>query len=725
MPATIRAVRSRSTCRRPVARGFTLIEMLISVALVLMMMLLFAEIFGLASESITLQRALAHNDQQVRSFSTIIREDLKKRTYRKATPFDPSEEQEFQVTPFANRDGYFYISLNDPDNSTDNILQFTVQSSIKIQSGDDSEYYGRATGLVQNDPAVALNLADDHVRQNSRQPEHDDGETQINSTGTSSAAEITYYVRGSRLYRRVSLLRDPVSGQSGVQPRMSWDTFGNQRLTTPVEYLRQNVNPPNTPIVQTTAAGEYLKLDATAGGARYSDNYWEDFDFSAVQASFFNGTSFVPDGAELIGASALQNTSDQQSATRRQLGDPRYRFGFDQFTGVSREFSHADPATTDYFFFLGRYTLEEMSHANFNFPQNFSTLGGSPFSYTGVAAVSDGGIEPDGVVDEFKGGSRRGEDLLLTDVHAFDIDVWDDRIGDFLPIGHSRTLAGSDGTFGNADDIPGDYHFVRRQSTTTGTTIVPGNSTAWAAATPTWQSRIFDTWHPAYDHDGDTEDTNGDGGLDGDTIPGNGVFTEDVNDNGILDHNYDTAPYRPLTFYPPGSTFGPVASHGNWTPDTSYTRGQVVFPRNYRPKDHSVFYRCTRDGRSRPGAEDLNGDNIFDGDTIAGNGIFTEDLNDNGIFEDGEPSWLTNNGSVVESRSEDTDRDGAVTGNAIAGDGIFTEDLNDNGMLDTEPQWVAVSNVRPIRAIRLRVRFLHIASGEMRQLSLVFSLTEK
>ena len=121
----------------------------------------------------------------------------------------------------------------------------------------------------------------------------------------------------------------------------------------------------------------------------------------------------------------------------------------------------------------------------------------------------------------------------------------------------------------------------------------------------------------------------------------------------------------------------------------------------------------------------MNGDNIFDGDTIAGNGIFTEDLNDNGIFEDGEPSWLTNNGSVVESRSEDTDRDGAVTGNAIAGDGIFTEDLNDNGMLDTEPQWVAVSNVRPIRAIRLRVRFLHIASGEMRQLSLVFSLTEK
>ncbi|NQV27584.1 MAG: prepilin-type N-terminal cleavage/methylation domain-containing protein [Rhodopirellula sp.] len=723
MSAINRVSRHRVTPSRPAARGFTLIEMLISVALVLLMMLLFAEIFGLASESITLQRALAHNDQQVRSFTTIVREDLKKRTFRTATPFDPTEEEQFQSIPFADRDGYIYISLNDPDNSTDNVLQFTVQSSILKQSGDDSEYYGRATGLVQNDPFVPVAKAQTHLYQNTRQPEHDDGETQINSTGTSSAAEVAYYVRGSRLYRRVSLLRDHVSGQSGVQPRMSWDTVGDQRLTTPLEYLRQNVNPTTTPVVQTTAAGEYRKLDAAAGGTSYSDNYWEDFDFSAVQASFFNGTSFVPDGAELIGASALQNSTSPPSLTRRQIGDPRFRFGFDQFTGVSREFSHADPAAAG-FFFLGRYTLEEMSHGNFNFPQNSSSLGGSPFSYIAVPALTDGGVEPDGVVDEFFGGSRRGEDLLLTNVHAFDIEVWDDRIGDFLPIGHSRTASGPDGIFGNADDIPGDYHFLRHRTTTTGISIVPGNSGNWSAATPTWMNRTFDTWHPAYDADGDSEDSDGSGSLDGDVIPGNGTWTEDVNDNGIFDHNYDPAPYRPLTLYPPGSTYGPVPNQGNWAPDTSYNVGDIVFPKDYRPQDHAFIYRCTRAGLSFSFDEDQNGDGILNGNTIPGDGIFTEDLNDNGMLEDSEPAWQTIDGSIIEGRSEDENRDGVLSGDTTAGNGIFTEDKNDNGTLDVEPQWIAISNVRPIRAVRLRVRFLHIASGEMRQLSLVFSLTE-
>ena len=726
MSATTRPARSPGMRQRSTVRGFTLIEMLISVTLVLLMMLLFAEIFGLASESITLQRALAHNDQQVRSFSTVLREDLKKRTYRTATPYDPTEEEEFQSIPFADRDGYFYISLNDPDNSTDNVLQFTVQSSILKQSGDDTEYYGRATGLVQSQPAVSPAQASRHVSQNTRQPEHDDGETQINSTATSSAAEIAYYVRGSRLYRRVSLLRDPVSGQSGVQPRMSWNTVANQRLTTPVEYLRHNMGP-SAPVIQ-TVAGAYRKLDAAAGGASYSDNYWEDFDFSAVMAI----PGGVPDGAELIGASALRNSTSRLSTdlNRRQLGDPRFRFGFDQFTGVSREFSRSNPAAAG-FFFLGRYTLEEMSHGNFNFPQNSSSLGLSPFSYAAVPIVTDGGIEPDGVIDEFAGGSRRGEDLLLTDVHAFDIEVWDDRIGDFLPIGHNRPSAGADGILGNADDVPGDYHFLRRQSTTTGLTIVPGDAPSWAAANPTWMSRIFDTWHPAYDHDGDEEvDSNGNGLLDP---------AEDFNGNGVRDRNYDPAPYRPMTYYPPGSTYGPVAPQGNWTPNTSYTRGQIVFPRNYRPRDNSFYYRCTRDGMSRPGSEDIDGDGILDfefdensngtvdpsEETMIVNGAYdTEDTNGNGVLDDGEPAWLTSDGAIIEGRSEDTDGDGVITGDAIAGNGIFTEDLNDNGVLDVEPQWVAVSNMRPLRAIRLRVRFLHQASGEMRQLSLVFSLTE-
>jgi hypothetical protein len=365
-----------------------------------------------------------------------------------------------------------------------------------------------------------------------------------------------------------------------------------------------------------------------------------------------------------------------------------------------------------------------MSHGNFNFPQNSSSLGVSPFNYVSVPAVTDGGVEPDGVVDEFAGGSRRGEDLLLTNVHTFEIEVWDDRIGDFLPIGHSRTAAGPDGIFGNADDIPGDYHFLRQRPTTTGISIVPGDSGNWSAATPTWMSRIFDTWHPAYDHDGDEEvDTNGDGLLN----PG-----EDFNGNGIRDRNHDPAPYRPLTLYPPGSTYGPTPNQGNWTPNTQYNVGDVVFPKDYRPQDHGFVYRCTRAGLSFPFDEDLNGNGALDEETddnptngsvdlaeetIIVNGVFdTEDTNGNMILDDSEPAWQTTAGAIIDGRSEDNNpRDGVLSP---------IEDFNGNGMIDVEPQWVAISNVRPIRAVRLRVRFLHVASGEMRQLSLVFSLTE-
>jgi prepilin-type N-terminal cleavage/methylation domain-containing protein len=62
--------------------GFTLVEMLVSVALVLLIMTLFAQAFGIASGSIKKQRGLAENDQRARSMVTILLGDLQKRTYR-------------------------------------------------------------------------------------------------------------------------------------------------------------------------------------------------------------------------------------------------------------------------------------------------------------------------------------------------------------------------------------------------------------------------------------------------------------------------------------------------------------------------------------------------------------------------------------------------------------------------------------------------------------------
>ena len=680
--------------------AFTLVEMLISVALVLMMMTLFSQIFTMAAQSMTLQRAIADNDQQVRTLTTILRGDLHKRTFRTLVPYAAAENTDYPTLPYSDRQGYFYLSLNDPNNATDNLLQFTVHSTIKTESGDESPYYGRATGLVQTDP-VAPNPTD-HVQRNWQQPEHDDGELVLNNAGASTAGEVCYYLRAGKLYRRVVLLRDPlgVGGSHTYQPSMTVDTSTNlprgRSEATPIEYFRKNINTQTAPRLQ-TIGGNYLAV-STPDSVKYPllrDDYWLDFDYAAYQGLFLDNSSgmpqLLPDGAKLIGPLELSNESDDP--TTPSLGITRapiqnglvstanpvacYRFGFDQLTGISREFSHPDPATAG-FFFLGRYTLQEMSSPAFNFPQNASTLGGAnPWSYVDVPSVTDTQptAEPDGIVDALDAGIRRGEDMLLSNVHSFEVDVWDDRVGDFVQMGHERSAGG----------FIGDYHASRNQQLALGLRIVPGDQSAWNAPQYTqWQGRIFDTWHRKNDFDYNVI-------TKSDAVP---------------------APYRPLSFYPPG-TIGPFLNKGKWLPNTAYAVGDRVFPDHHFPKDYSLYYVCVAAGTSGPSHGDWDGDGIVDvaetDSNMNGSLDPSEDLNGNGVMDaadidttpmdnvpdEDEPIWVTTAGGIVQPTP------GSV-----------------------EPRWLAVSNVRPLRAIRIRVRFLHLASGQMRQITLNHSLVD-
>jgi prepilin-type N-terminal cleavage/methylation domain-containing protein len=653
----------KSRTSRPIQRrGFTLIEMMISVTLVLLMMLMFAEIFELASDSMTLQRALADNDQKVRAFTTVMRGDLQKRSFERVFPYHPKENIDVQTESFSSRRGYLYISLNDPDNAIDNVLQFTTLTTIRNENPDETPYYGNAVGLVSTDPTLAnVGQVQSHIRRNSQQPEHDDGELQLNFAGASKAGEVAYYVRGGRLYRKTILVRDPISvaGTSTAQPRLTWDSASGQPEATPIEYLRHQVGVTASRVQ--TIAGEYAKYDPSVTvGASLSDDYWEDFSFSAY-ASFAAG---APDGAMLLDERALANDQAGLGAASLGLtnifGAPArcYRFGFDQFTGISREFSTSTPGTAG-FFFVGRFTAEEMSHGDFNFPQNGSTAFGNPAT-AGDNPMSYGwpltDANSDDVVDEFDSvggiqgpGSRRGEDLLLSNVHAFEIDIWDDRIGDFVQPGHSRT---------NGAGELGDYHRGRnlQLNRSTPLVVVPsGSPAAWN--TPPydqWTGRIFDTWHYLNDTDG----------------------------NLLTNSDRELPPYRALTFYPPdvpghgyygpGNT-APAPTQPLWAINQPYAVGDVVFPlsstpplppppfASNHPRDFSRYYVCITPGTSGPDAV-LN-----------------------------EPAWSIVPGAVVD----------APTG---------------------EPRWVVRSNVRPLRAIQIRVRFLHEASGKMRQLSLVHAL---
>ncbi len=122
--------------------GFTLVEMLVAVGLVVLMMTLFATIFQMATGAMSVQKGLAENDQRDRLVLTRLRNDLNGnksdpndpnrpyRTFGWVVPWGPDEVKRHRhrlkpaVRPIA---GYFYISENDPNDDTDDVLALTVQ----------------------------------------------------------------------------------------------------------------------------------------------------------------------------------------------------------------------------------------------------------------------------------------------------------------------------------------------------------------------------------------------------------------------------------------------------------------------------------------------------------------------------------------------------------------------------------------------------------------------
>jgi prepilin-type N-terminal cleavage/methylation domain-containing protein len=134
-------------------RGFTLVEMLVAVALVLLMMSMFAQIFQLAGGTITTQRGIAENDQRSRTVQNIIKGDLDKRTFRLVMPWSVGENGSLVDTDGINREGYFSYSENDPLNDLDDEIQFTINVNTRVKNPDLTPLYGKASaGPAQPDP---------------------------------------------------------------------------------------------------------------------------------------------------------------------------------------------------------------------------------------------------------------------------------------------------------------------------------------------------------------------------------------------------------------------------------------------------------------------------------------------------------------------------------------------------------------------------------------------
>src|ERR1700722_11301202 len=110
--------------RRNVPRGFTLIEVLVVLALTLIMMAAFAQIFSMTGTFVTKQKGIGENDQAARILTTVIKADLASRTMRYVAPFHPNMAA--LGTTETSRTGYFEYSENNPLDDTDDVLQFTI-----------------------------------------------------------------------------------------------------------------------------------------------------------------------------------------------------------------------------------------------------------------------------------------------------------------------------------------------------------------------------------------------------------------------------------------------------------------------------------------------------------------------------------------------------------------------------------------------------------------------
>ena len=582
------------------AHGFTLIEVLVVLALTLVMMSMFAAIFTMTGTFVAKQKGVGENDQSARILTTVLKTDLEARTMRLVVPFQPNTGAALPLD--AMRQGYFYYSENDPLNDQDDTLQFTID--LTKLPATNPQHGGHLFGLGTNlplpwqsgfaYPAGALvrptaafggtgyiykNLTGGPLTSGGAepnwnntipagpvvpgtstvndgtgswtvepsavdQPDGDDGRisyTQnpvnqtinpanaVNSTipsnpdntGASQFAEVTYFLRHGNLYRRVLLIRQPynVGTNTGSQPQ---DTGGAALIS--------GIYPP----------------------AGYTNNnFWTDFDYAArIQPV----TGIAPStGVLLHGSLAPENSLINISGTTPNtfaIGRPDNRFGFDQTyqepgtatvtNGRPREYDSNG-------FFMGRYTHEETSNLNFLFPGNLPA-GGSPMAQGTTATLDATGS----YITQFQGGPRRGEDILLTNVIAFDVKILDPLYTEpTTPLTDLNRNGIIDGYISAGPPIvtvPTPAFVDLGHTGTTGCFSKAAQNAAVAGYGPNppalsngLTNNVFDTWHPAFDFNG----------------AGVGV-----------------AP--PYTGLPCGS--GVTTWNTTWTASTAYQVGQVVAP---------------------------------------------------------------------------------------------------------------------------------------------------
>jgi prepilin-type N-terminal cleavage/methylation domain-containing protein len=620
MQTTTHHNRSRNRLRHSAGRGFTLIEVLVVLALTLLMMSAFAQIFTQTGNFVARQKGIGENDQAARILTTVLKSDLANRTMVSVAPFHPNMAA---LANDSSQQGYFEYSENNPLDDTDDVLQFTIsipltnpttntpnpplfgtatflpkqnwQASTAYatgaytipQSGGQTGFIYCATtagtsgataptwptvlGGTVTDGSVTWTCEDSTL-----QPDGDDGIVfpliagppivntallpqtmpttyppspympgtnpptpySTNNTGASQYAEVSYFLRHGNLYRRVLLIRQPYNTSSGS--------------------------------TQPGAAG----LPMINGP--YNGNFWTDFDYAAR----FDNVGATPTLSPLF--FGLADLSNIVPGTPYPLGRPDSRFGHDQtniagttlglasvWPTISQTGNGAPREYDSTGVFFGRYTDEETSNNVFGFP-GFIPAAGSPMAQATMVNLNT----TTGGVTQYTGtplGTRRGEDILLTNVLSFDVKIWD---------GHYSETAGNDmnrngvidagpafadvGHSANTGDFLASNNALPSYGPHASQAQTPPNATAniYTVGNVTYFNNVFDTWYRSFNFD-------------------NTQRTYDAKD---VNSPYAPAPYRPRVGV-------------QWTANVNYTVGTLVDP-GLATSANGYVYQCVTAGTS-------------------------------------------------------------------------------------------------------------------------------
>ncbi len=429
-------------CRQP-AHGFTLIEVMVVLALTLVMMAAFAQIFSMTGTIVAKQRGVGENDQSARILTTVLKNDLQNRTMRYVAPFHPNMQP---LPAETSRLGYFEYSENNPLDDTDDVLQFTIQVPFTnpTTSLPNPPLYGTATFLPKQMwqantayvvgtyvlppagaqtgfiycatvagtsgggpptwPIALLNTVIDgsvtwKCVDSTLQPDGDDGVVFPLTTTPVVSTALLPQPAAAGVYPTFPGVPPTAytTNNTGASEYAEVSYFlrhGN--LCRRVLLIRQPYN--STGTTQPGAAtlpiinGAYAAAPPFAGTPAINGNFWTDFDYAAR----FDNASATPTLAPLFFGVADLNNNPPLS--QYPLGRPDCRFGHDQTATGLTPLSLGLPLGTAATWptalatgngppreydsngvFLGRYTHEETSNNAFEFPGAIP-VAGSPLS---------------------------------------------------------------------------------------------------------------------------------------------------------------------------------------------------------------------------------------------------------------------------------------------------------------------------------------------------------